>query len=122
METSANVVVSIGRNDQSIVVARPHVQQHQPHCVQLESFGLAQHEMHMAEMGFKQELALMEAERLQAMAEFEVLDLENLTVTLESIGMNLDMDKEISERIEFELQEEMVRLEKELQRLEEIRR
>jgi len=119
----SQVVVTLGSH-KNVIVTTPEVRVHQPHCVSMGSFEwteAAEFEIQGAQLRMEQ--ARMEMEMARQMMEIGVIDLEGLDVKLEGIGFDLDLDLEnISEEIEQSLQLEMVRLEEELKRLDEIGR
>jgi SMC interacting uncharacterized protein involved in chromosome segregation len=63
------------------------------------------------------EQARLEMELARQMMETRVIELEGLDVELKSIGLDLQLGKQISESVERSLQEEMDRLEREVARI-----
>jgi len=119
--TSSRVAVSMGGNEQIIVVA-PRVRMHQPHCVQVDFDEAAfefEMQMELENAQVQMEQARMEMEMAREMIELKAMNFEGLNVKLEGLGFEFDIGDRISEQIERSLQQEMAQLEKELKRLDE---
>ncbi len=117
VSTRAGVVVALGGDREAIVVA-PNVRLHQPHCVAVASFNWrADHEHARDGARVRMEQARLEMELARQMMETRVIELEGLDVELKSIGLDLQLGKQISESVERSLQEEMDRLEREVARI-----
>ena len=118
-DMSSRVSVSIGSNEQVIVVA-PRVRMHQPHCVTMESFEWTEaQEFNVGRANFRVQQARMEMEIAREMIELKAMNLEGLNVKLEGLGFEFDLGDRISEQVERSLQQEMARMEKELKRLDD---